>query len=86
MEKKRSLLDPLTKLINDLMALRTDAAKLELVDNDTASRRLKRDLYAVECNSLKAFKRAVLDTRDEINSLPPKAHIKHDKQFKTQQL
>lgn len=85
MEKKRSLLDPLNNVITALVALHADAAKLEFVDNDLASRRLKRDLAKLEITELKAFKRAVLNTRDEMNSLPPKSHIKHNKQFKKKQ-
>lgn len=82
MDKKRDLLEPLTNVINAFMTLHSDAAKLEFSDNDQASRRLKLALSNIENGELKALKRAVLDTRKEINELPQRVHIKHDKQFK----
>ena len=66
--KKRDLLVPLHDMIASLTELGADAAKLEIHDNDQASRRLKQGIKDFEVHKLKPFKDKVLDIRQEINN------------------
>ncbi len=66
--KKRELLNPLNDMITALVALSADAAKLEVHDNDQASRRLKQGIKDFEVEKLKPFKDQVLAIRQEINN------------------
>ena len=68
--KKREILPELHNAINALVALSTDCASLEMMDNDQASRRVKRDLAKFKQTELKTFTDLIYGIRDEIKSRP----------------
>lgn len=70
MEKKRELLTHLNKCILALTSMSADAANLEIIDNDQASRRLRRDVLHFKSNELEAFFQAVRDTREQVRNRP----------------
>ncbi len=68
--KKREILPILNNTINALVALSTDCANLEMMDNDQASRRVKRDLAKFKQTELKTFTDLIYGIRDEIKVRP----------------
>jgi hypothetical protein len=68
--KKRDLIPTLQNAINKLMLLSEDMAKLEYMDNNLASRRLKKDLAEFKETELKALTDAVFEVRREIIRKP----------------
>jgi hypothetical protein len=66
--KKRELLNYLNEAIIHLSNLSSDAAKLEIYDNDAASRRLKQGIVDFEKGPLIKLKDQVLITRREIKN------------------
>ena len=72
--KKRDLLPDLNKMILDLQYMVPDAAKLELSDNDKASRRLKQSLVEFKNGPFAAFSEKVKAIREEINSKPKRVY------------
>lgn len=79
MEKRREILPVLNDAINALVALSADCAKLELMDNDQASRRVKRDLASFKQKELANFSQLVYKTRGEIQNLPPRPQTEKQK-------
>lgn len=71
-DKKRELLSHINECIASLVEMSADAAKLEIHDNDQASRRLKQNIKDFEVKKLKPFKEKVLDIRQLINNKNPK--------------
>ena len=63
---------PLNDIISALMAMSGDVAKLEMTDNDQASRRIKQAIVDLKHNELDVFTRLIFDVRSEINSKPAK--------------
>lgn len=76
--KKRDLLPALHSAIRALTDMASDAAKLEITDNDQASRRLKRAVLSFKRGELSAFSKLVLDVRTEINMIPTRKRVKPD--------
>jgi hypothetical protein len=66
--KKRELLPQLNDAITALAAISGDVAKLEVHDNDQASRRVKGALAAFEKGPYLDLKTSILDLRKKINS------------------
>lgn len=66
--KKRHLLDKIQKCVTTLLDLSEDAAKLEIMDNDQASRRIKRDLVKFKDGPLEDLTREIYKTREEIKN------------------
>lgn len=84
--QKREILPTLNKVISALVALSPDCAKLELMDNDQASKRLKRDLSALKETELKAFTDLVFGVRAVIrNKTPRKQSINQKFNLKNKQ-
>lgn len=82
--QKREILPVLHRVINALVALSPDCAKLELMDNDQASKRLKRDLSALKETELKEFTDLVFGVRAVIrNKTPRKQSINQKFNLKT---
>lgn len=79
MATKREILPTLNDAINALVALSSDCAKLELMDNDQASRRVKRDLASFKQVELKKFSDLIFGVRAEIKSLPPRPQTEKQK-------
>lgn len=85
-QKKREILPVLHKVISALVALSPDCAKLELMDNDQASRRLKRDITALKETELKEFTNLVFGVRSVIkNKVPRKQSINQKFNLKNKQ-
>jgi hypothetical protein len=76
--KIREILPSLDKAIVALTRLSADAAKLEYLDNDEASRRLKRDIKDFEQNDFYPLKKLVINIRAEINSKPARKRAKKE--------
>lgn len=72
MAQKREILPTLNKVISALVALSPDCAKLEMMDNDQASRRLKRDISIFKHTELKEFSDLILGVRSEIREKTPR--------------
>ena len=72
MQKKREILPKINACITALVEMHRDAATLELVDNDQASRRLKSALKDFKEMPLTDLTDIVLKTRMEINAIPAK--------------
>jgi hypothetical protein len=53
-------------IIEKLIVMQKDCAKLEYYDNDQASRRLKQDFIDLRKNELEKFHRHILSVRDEV--------------------
>lgn len=70
--KKREILPFLDAAIICLSKMSADAAKLEIMDNDQASRRLKKSIVDFKHNELDNFTKIVFSVRAEINSKPSK--------------
>lgn len=68
--KKREILSTLDKAIAALVALSGDCSRLEVMDNDQASRRVKRDIAAFKETELKAFSDLIYGIRTEIKMKP----------------
>lgn len=84
MTQKREILPILNKVISALVALSPDCAKLELMDNDQASKRLKRDLSTLKETELKEFTDLVFGVRAVIrNKTPRKQSINQKFNLKT---
>lgn len=66
--KKREVLPALNKCIEALVAMSADCAKLELMDNDKASRRLKLSVSDFKSGELKEFQDLIFKVRSEISS------------------
>jgi len=66
--KKREILPQLQQAIIALTELSADAAKLEIHDNDQASRRLKKGLVDFEHDYFLPLKKFVINLRAEIKS------------------
>lgn len=77
MEKKRELLSLLNKCIIAMSNMTGDVAKLEIMDNDVASRKIKRDMLNFKNNELTEFNKAIHKTRDEVRARP-KRKISHN--------
>lgn len=69
--KKREILPTLHNAIIALTALGADAANLEVNDNDSASKRLKRDLIDFKNGPLEDLFQKIKSVRDEIVAMPP---------------
>ena len=65
--KKREVLLLLNKAIEKLVSMSADAAKLEIYDNEVASKRLKMSINKFKHEELNDLQRAVLDLRSEWN-------------------
>jgi hypothetical protein len=74
--KKRDILPYLNDAILALTQMSADAAKLEIMDNDQASRRIKRALVDFKKGELDRFTKIILGVRTEINMIPPKKRLK----------
>jgi len=81
-EKKRDLLSKLNVCIITLTKMSADAAQLEIVDNDQASRRLKRSLAEFKHKELLEFTNAILEVRGELRERPKRAYKKDNLQIK----
>jgi hypothetical protein len=68
--KKREILPALDKVISGLVAMSAECAKLEITDNDQASRRLKRSLTSLKNKELKEFTDLIFNIRQEIKVKP----------------
>lgn len=66
--KKREVLKLIANCTKSLANMSEDAAKLEIFDNDKASRRLKRDIALFKEGPLKEFTDAVYKIREEIRN------------------
>jgi hypothetical protein len=66
--KKREITPFLMAIIDKLIKMQTDCAKLEYYDNDQASRRLKQDFNDLRENEIKDFHKRILSIREEINN------------------
>lgn len=66
--KKREVLPLIKNCVDSLMAMSEDAAKIELFDNDQASRRLKRDITAFKNGPLEKLTTEVYKIREHINN------------------
>jgi len=84
---KREILPVLNNAVNALVAMSADCAKLEIMDNDQASRRIKRDIASFKEKELKNLSELIYGIRAEIrvkprrklnenqkNNLKPKQH------------
>jgi len=84
---KREILPVLNNAVNALVAMSADCAKLEIMDNDQASRRIKRDIASFKEKELKCLSELIYGIRAEIrvkprrklnenqkNNLKPKQH------------
>jgi len=71
----RNLLELLNNSITALVAMSADAAKLDELDNDLASRRLKKAITDFKKNELKVLQDKVFDVRQEIKDLPRKRRV-----------
>jgi len=69
--KKRELLPKLNDAIVAMCNMSADAAKLEITDNDQASRRLKRDLTSFKNGPLKELYDSIVETREQIKYKKP---------------
>lgn len=76
LDKKRDLLGPLNKAIIALSNLSGDAAKLEIMDNNEASLRLKQAIVDFQYGELEEFKRAILDVRRQFNEKKKEKYLK----------
>lgn len=76
--KKRELLKPLNELIIGLNLLTGDLAKLELTDNEQASRRVRKKLIELENIQFGNLKTLVTNIRVDINTSKGRA-IKREK-------
>lgn len=74
-QTKREILPALNKVISALVALSADCAKLELMDNDQASKRIKRDLAAIKEKELKDFTSLIYGIREELRNKPSRKQI-----------
>lgn len=72
MTKKREILPLLNAAIICLSNMSADAAKLEINNNDQASRRIKKALVDFKHNELANFTNEIYSVRAEINSKPKK--------------
>jgi hypothetical protein len=66
--KKRELLPKLNKVITELAALTGDVAKLELVDNEQASKRVRKALIEIANIHLPDLKNEITNIRVDINT------------------
>lgn len=74
-QKKRQLLNgpnSFNELVQKLMAIAPDVAKLELTDNDEASKRVRRNLIAFKNEDCVAFLDRIKEIRSEISAIPSK--------------
>ncbi len=76
MVKKREILPALHDAIRALTDMASDAAKLEITDNEQASRRLKRAVMHFKRNELTSFNEIIVNTRKEISMMPPRKRVK----------
>lgn len=74
--KKRIVLPLINDVINKLVEMSADAAKLEYYDNEQASLRLKKGIVDLRDGELKTLHRFIIDLREEINN-------KHNQSKKT---
>jgi hypothetical protein len=72
MNKKRELLTHLNNAISALVKMHDDCARLEVIDNNQASKRLKADVSSFVNGELETFRKAVLEVRTEIIKRPRK--------------
>lgn len=68
--KKRQVIPVLDDAIKALVALSSDCATLEVMDNDQASRRVKRDIASFKEKELKKLTDTIYGIRVEIKSRP----------------
>lgn len=68
--KRREILPVLEKVISGLVAMSADCAKLEITDNDQASRRLKRSITSLKNTELKEFTELIYNVRQDIKLKP----------------
>lgn len=68
LRKKRIIQPLILNIIDKLMVMAKDAATLEYVDNDQASRRLKMGFVSLRDNEFDALHKNILSIREEINS------------------
>lgn len=66
--KKRDITPTLMAIINKLIVMQKDCAKLEYYNNDQASRRLKLDFIDLRDNEMIDFHKLILSIREEINN------------------
>jgi len=76
MMKKREILPALHDAIRALTDMASDAAKLEITDNEQASRRLKRAIMHFKRNELDSFNKIIVGVRSEISMMPPRKRVK----------
>ena len=70
MAKKREILPVINEVISALMELSVDAAKLELIDNDVASRRFKKSIISIRNNEFNKLYLLSQDIREEMSARP----------------
>lgn len=78
MQKKREILPAINRCIEALTAMVHDAAKLELLDNSSASKKLKLAVSRFKRNELTDLSKIIYEIRDEINSMPKKTRVRKD--------
>lgn len=83
--KKREILNDLNGAITTLAALSGDCAKLEVMDNDEASRRLKRDLVEFREGPFKKLVTNIYGIREEIRDHKKERKINKNNNQKTNQ-
>lgn len=66
--KKRELLPKLHKVINALVNMHSDLAKLELVDNEEASLRARRDLIDIRNIYIQELSDEITNLRFDLNT------------------
>lgn len=77
--RKREILPILNNAINALVAMSADCAKLEMMDNDQASRRVKRDLASFKQKELREFSDLVYSVRAEMQLIPSRPQTEKQK-------
>lgn len=68
--KKRDILPALNKCIESLVSMSADCAKLEIMDNEKASKRLKISVSDFKSGPLKDFQDLVFAIRKDMNAKP----------------
>lgn len=66
--KKRDLLPKLHKVINALVDMSADLAKLELTDNEEASKRARRDIIDIKNKYMKDLNDEITNLRFDLNT------------------
>lgn len=66
--KKRELIPKLNKVINALVSMSADLAKLELTDNEEASKRARRDIIDIKNIYLKDLNDEITNLRFDLNT------------------